>query len=348
MSIISYSYVPDQGWTGKGFCVSADKAPESVSLAVAARDGSVSQVKINSLSFMDGQAKIETEDFDYRSRWTLSVDGALYTRKDMAEESCEGVDAFDKKKDGNVIYRLYTPKVQGPRPLILFLHGGGNGGDDLITHIAADYGCTQFPQKYPDFYVMAPQAPERDMKEFLKNFGKADFAHSDQTGPYGWYREYLAEICGLIRRMISESKVDGRRVYVTGMSMGGAGTLRALSVGAGLFAAAVPVCPSMTPETFNILKGLTKAKLWIATAYVDHTIYRHKYIVDGIMALKDAGNRNAHLTLYSPEELAKYGIATEEDLSLKDRFWKNHWSWVPTYHDEHGIMSWMTEQTLDI
>ena len=348
MSIISYSYVPDQGWTGKGFCVSADKAPENVSLTVSARDGSVSQVKINSLSFKDGQAKIETEDFDYRSRWTLSIDGALYTRKDMTEESCEGVDAFDIKKDGNVIYRLYTPKVQGPRPLILFLHGGGNGGDDLITHIAADYGCTQFPQKYPDFYVMAPQAPERDMKEFLKNFGKADFAHSDQTGPYGWYREYLAEICGLIRRMISEGKVDGRRVYVTGMSMGGAGTLRALSVGAGLFAAAVPICPSMTPETFNILKGLTKAKLWIATAYVDHTIYRHKYIVDGIMALKDAGNRNAHLTLYSPEELAKYGIATEEDLSLKDRFWKNHWSWVPTYHDEHGIMSWMTEQTLDI
>ena len=63
--------------------------------------------------------------------------------------------------------------------------------------------------------------------------------------------------------------------------MGGAGTIRAMNVGAGLFAAAVPVCPSMTPETFNILKGLTKAKLWIATAYVDHTIYRHKYIVDG-------------------------------------------------------------------
>jgi len=42
---------------------------------------------------------------------------------------------------------------------------------------------------------------------------------------------------------------------------------------------------------------------------VDHTIYRHKYIVDGIMALRDAGNQNAHLTLYSPEELAAFGIA---------------------------------------
>ena len=344
---ISFSYVPDPGWTGTGFSIASDKAPEKISLIIDDKKGSV-EVPVISAVFKDGRIEIATGDFNYRSRWTLTIDGLELTRKDMDDERCEGVDAFEKKKDGNVIYRLYSPKVPGPRPLILFLHGGGNGGDDLITHIAADYGCTQFPQKYPDFYVMAPQAPERDMKKFLAAFGKMDFAHSDQTGPYGWYREYLAEICGLIRRMIADGKVDGRRVYVTGMSMGGAGTLRALSVGAGLFAAGVPVCPSMTPETFNILKGLTRAKLWIATAYVDHTIYRHKYIVDGIMALKDAGNRDAHLTLYSPEELAKYGIATEEDLTHEERFWKNHWSWVPTYHDEHGIMSWMTEQTLDI
>ena len=33
--------------------------------------------------------------------------------------------------------------------------------------------------------------------------------------------------------------------------MGGAGTVRAMSVGSDLFAAAIPVCPSMTPETFG-------------------------------------------------------------------------------------------------
>ena len=130
--------------------------------------------------------------------------------------------------------------------------------------------------------------------------------------------------------------------------MGGAGTLRAMSVGAGLFAAAVPVCPTMTPETFGILKGLVHAKLWIATSYVDHTIYRHKYIVDGILALRDAGNRDARLTLYSPEELQKYGIATDPDLPYPELFSQNHMSWVPTYHDEHGIMSWLTEQVLEV
>ncbi len=344
---ISYSYIPDAGWMGKGFSIDHKEVePSQVKLVLAPRGKEPFEVPVTA-EFKDGKMEISAPDFDYRANWTLTVGRKKYTRKEMDDEVCEGLEAFEKRFDDGVLYRLYTPHALGPRPLILFLHGGGNGGTDNITHIAADYGCSQFAQKYPDFYVMAPQAPERDMSTFLPSFMNADFAHSDQTGKFGWYREYLGEVCDLIRKMIAEGKVDRRRVYVTGMSMGGAGTIRAMNVGAGLFAAAVPVCPSMTPETFNILKGLTKAKLWIATAYVDHTIYRHKYIVDAVLALKDAGNRNVHLTLYSPEELAAYGISTDPDLTLKERFAQNHWSWVPTYHDEHGIMSWLTSQTLD-
>ena len=341
----SYSYVPDRGWTGKSFLISHDPVhPSEVKLTLAPRGKEPFDVPIKSVEVRDWSLAIEAEEFDYRSNWTLTVGKDKYTRKEMDEEVCEGLEVFEKKKDGNVIYRLYTPQAAGPRPMILFLHGGGNGGEDLITHIAADYGCSQFAQKYPDFYVMAPQAPERDMTAFLGNFAKMDFAHSDQTGKFGWYREYLGEICDLIRKMIFDGKVDGRRVYVTGMSMGGAGTIRAMSVGSDLFAAGVPVCPSMTPETFNILRNMTHSKVWVATSYVDHTLYRHKYIVDAIMALKDAGNKDAHLTIYAPEELEAYGIATDPDLSYPDLFSQNHMSWVPTYHDEHGIMSWLTQQ----
>ena len=345
---ISYSYVPDRGWTGRGFRIDHESVdPSEVTLTLSPRGKEPFEVPVRSVEAKGRSLEIAAEEFDYRSNWTLRIGEDLYTRKEMTEEVCEGLDVFEKKKDGNVLYRLYSPKAKGPRPMILFLHGGGNGGEDLITHIAADYGCSQFAQKYPDFYVMAPQAPEPDMTAFLANFTKMDFAHSDQTGNFGWYREYLAEICDLIRRMIADGMVDRRRVYVTGMSMGGAGTIRAMSVGSDLFAAGVPVCPSMTPETFNILKNMTHSKVWVATSYVDHTLYRHKYIVDAIIALKDAGNRDAHLTIYSPEELHAYGIAADPDLSFPELFSQNHMSWVPTYHDEHGIMSWLTQQTRD-
>ncbi len=342
---ISFSYVPDKGWTGRGFSLEqAPVEPESVTLRLAPRGKMPFFIPVTGVKAENGRLEITTEEFDYRGNWTLTAGEKRYTRREMDEERCEGLEVFSREKDGNVLYRLYTPRASGPRPLILFLHGGGNGGTDNITHIAADYGCSQFAQMYPDFCVMAPQAPEQDINSVLATFFNTDFAHSTQTGDFGWYRGYLAEICDLIRRMIAEGRVDRRRVYVTGMSMGGAGTLRALSVGAGLFAAGVPVCPTMTPETFAILKGLTRTKLWIASAYVDHTIYRHKYLVDGILALRDAGNRDARLTLYSPEELQKYGIAAEPGLSYPELFSQNHMSWVPTYHDEHGIMSWLTQQ----
>ena len=342
---IAYSYVPDRGWTGRAFSIPHGAVPrEAVSLTLAPRGREPFQVPITRVEARGETLEITAEEFDYRSNWTLRIGQDAYTRRDLDEEASEGLEHFAAGKAGDVLYRLYSPKAASPRPLLLFLHGGGNGGTDNITHIAADYSCNRFVKKDPDFYILAPQAQEPDFNMMIGRIGKMDFAHSDQDGDFGWSRRYLGEVCDLIRGMIREGKVDGRRVYVTGMSMGGAGTLRAMSVGADLVAAGVPVCPTMTPETFGILKGLVHAKLWIATSYVDHTIYRHKYIVDGILALRDAGNRDARLTLYSPEELQKYGIATDPDLSYPELFSQNHMSWVPTYHDEHGIMSWLTEQ----
>ena len=160
---------------------------------------------------------------------------------------------------------------------------------------------------------------------------------------YGWSRYYLGLVCDIIRRMVKEGKVDPKRIYVTGMSMGGGGTIRAMSVGSDLFAAAIPVCPTMTPETFSILKSIRRP-VWVTSAYIDHTLYRHKYLVDAIIGARDAGNNNAHLTLFSPEDLEKYDISITPDLPYPTLFRQNHWSWVPTYKNEYGIMSWLFNQ----
>ena len=250
-----------------------------------------------------------------------------------------------------MLYRLYTPDAQGPRPLILFLHGGGNGGyegeRDNNKHIVTDYGPVNFAEDYPDLYVMAPMAVEarRDLRSFNPNRRFGQSGALDVPG-CGWCREYLGQVADIIRRMIAEGKVDGKRVYVTGMSMGGAGTIRAMSVAADLFAACVPVCPTMTPETFAILKSLRRP-VWVASAYIDHTLYRHKYLVDAVLHLRDSGNSDAHLTLYGPEELEKYDIAITPDLPYPRLFGENHNSWVPTYKNEYGIMSWLLNQVKD-
>ena len=303
---------------------------------------------VTSVAVRDGMLVIEIVPMTTRADFTLVVGDQRFTRAAFTIHTRTADDRFASLEEGRVLYRLYSPEANGPRPMILFLHGGGNGGyegeRDNNKHIVTDFGPVNFAEKYPDLYVMAPMAVEarRDMSTFNPNHRFAESGSFDVPG-FGWCREYLGQVCDIIRRMVAEGKVDGRRIYVTGMSMGGAGTIRAMSVGADLFAACVPVCPTMTPETFAILKSIRRP-LWVTSAYIDHTLYRHKYLVDAVMSLRDSGNREAHLTLFSPEDLEKYDIAITPNLPYPRLFSENHASWVPTYNNEYGIMSWLLNQ----
>lgn len=306
---------------------------------------------VTGLEIQDGILKVEVIPVTTRADFTLTAGDRKVARSEFTIHTRTADDRFMRMEEGNVLYRLYMPEAKGPRPMILFLHGGGNGGfegeRDNNKHIVTDYGPVNFAENYPDICVMAPMATEarRDMRSFNPNIR---FAESDSMNVpgYGWCREYLGQVCDIIRRMIAEGKVDEKRVYVTGMSMGGAGTIRAMSVASDLFAACLPVCPSMSPETFSILKSIRRP-VWVTSAYIDHTLYRHKYLVDAVMCMRDNGNSNAHLTLFSPEDLEKYDVAVTPGLSYPRLFGENHASWIPTYCNEYGIMSWLLNQTRD-
>ena len=303
---------------------------------------------VTGVKFSGGKLTISIVPSSNRYDWTLVIGKKKFSRADFEVKTRTADDKFARLEEGRVMYRLYTPEAEGPHPMILFLHGGGNGGHvsilDNNKSIVTDYGPVNFAEDYPDIYVMAPMAVEQKLDPSKMNMNAKFAGTSLGTNPrYGWSRDYLAKVCAIIRRMIQEGKVDPKRIYVTGMSMGGGGTIRAMSVGSDLFAAAIPVCPTMTPETFSILKSIRRP-IWVTSAYIDHTLYRHKYLVDAVMAMRDAGNKDAHLTLFAPEDLEKYDISITPDLEYKTLFRENHWSWVPTYKNEYGIMSWLLNQ----
>jgi len=353
MKITAYTRVANHGWEAYAFDV------EHPAKGIKASDFSISvksrntvrenASKVNVVKEIPGGIRLEVDPvsfFGFRLKGT-GVAGAIdFTRDNVTETKTEWVDRFEPIVENNVHYRLYTPDAAGPRPLVLFLHGGGECGNDNLMQMVGTIGAARIAEDYPDVYVMAPQAPSGllNIQGGVVRMPRT-FAESNMKGEHGWHRKYLSNICDIIRSMIAEGKVNPDRVYVTGLSMGGGGTLRMLSVGNDLFAAAVPICPTMTPETYGILCGLVDTKIWIATAYVDHTIYRHKYIVDGILKLRDAGNNHAHLTLYSPEDLEKYGLSTDPDISLEQKFSENHSSWILVYNNEEGIMDWLMSQT---
>jgi predicted esterase len=134
--------------------------------------------------------------------------------------------------DKSLPYRLLVPKAYQPGaacPLIVWLHGSGEKGADNVAPLRALANTPLAdPQKCPAL-VLVPQCPPNAAWQAV-GFNRAP----DITEPS---RMAVAAIAGLRK----EFRLDGRRIYVGGFSMGGVGTWELLTRYPGLFAAAFPI-----------------------------------------------------------------------------------------------------------
>jgi len=120
-------------------------------------------------------------------------------------------------------------------PLVIFLHGSGERGDDNEAQLqwgVMNFASSQNMKMHPSI-VIAPQCP-KNMS--WGNFSKEDM--SLQPSP----TEPMKLLMELVNESIKNLPVDTNRIYITGLSMGGFGTFDAISRYPDLFAAAVPVC----------------------------------------------------------------------------------------------------------
>lgn len=125
----------------------------------------------------------------------------------------------------NFGYIKYLPKDYDETkkyPLVFFLHGAGERGDNL--DMIACHGYMQYVKEqgreYP-FIFIAPQCP------------------NDKY--WGCYTESLLSFLDWI---CEELPVDKTRVYLTGLSMGGTGTFMLAMAEPERFAAIAPICGS--------------------------------------------------------------------------------------------------------
>jgi predicted peptidase len=112
----------------------------------------------------------------------------------------------------------YTPEK--PWPLILFLHGVGESGDDglLQTTVGIGPAIRRHPELFPCLVVM-PQCPK----------GK-------------FYDSIIEDLETCLEQTRKEYNVDPKRMYLTGLSMGGYGTWIWGATKTDTFAALMPVC----------------------------------------------------------------------------------------------------------
>lgn len=165
------------------------------------------------------------------------VNSSMYAAN-MAERFVARI--YKSKKYSSLPYRLLIPTNYSKTtkyPLVLFLHGAGERGNDNKKHLYVGldiFADAKKMSQYPCF-VVAPQCPS-DTKWTDVDWN-AD-AHTMKKEP----TETLAMVFELVEVLQKEFSIDASRLYVTGYSMGGFGTWEAIQRKPDMFAAAVPIC----------------------------------------------------------------------------------------------------------
>lgn len=135
------------------------------------------------------------------------------------------VDKIYKGKDGDVKYIVFVPKTyDGTKefPVILFLHGAGESGTDGKKQAIVGLGkaIRDKKQDFP-FIAVFPQSQ------------KGGWSASSVEG-----KRALA----ILDEVEKDYRTDKKRVYLTGLSMGGSGTWSIAAAHPRRFAAIAPIC----------------------------------------------------------------------------------------------------------
>ncbi|MGD9163100.1 MAG: prolyl oligopeptidase family serine peptidase [Desulfobacteraceae bacterium] len=174
------------------------------------------------------------------------------TVSDTPQSSGQHSKIFEKEitKDLSSHYLLFLPEgydeQEEETPLILFLHGAGERGNDL-TKVKV-HGPPKIVEKQKDFpfIVVSPQCPEGQ-----------------------WWTDNLDTIINLLDEIITQYNVDEDRVYLTGLSMGGFGSWALAAKYPDRFAAIAPVCGGALQ--YNAY-SLVNVPIWIFHGAKDTTV----------------------------------------------------------------------------
>ncbi len=247
------------------------------------------------------------------------------TKLTQGDLSNPEVDAFGYAVSRSKMkYRLYSPsrRERGKRPLIVWLHGGGEGAslpDDYYDNestLRANRGALGFatPEGQRIFggaYVVAPQST---------SFWIGD-------GP-----AFAPQIKEIIDEVARRYPIDRDQIHVVGCSNGGYMTMKMTVEYPKLFASAVPIC------------GVVQGGLVSDAELADITT------PTWLVASADDATVNPELNSRHAHELIPRSILTMYDTVTWDGHqFAGHWSWIyvarnDPRHRGTRIWQWMARQ----
>jgi len=201
-------------------------------------------------------------------------------------------------------YVLFVPhdyKKGTPTPTILFLHGAGEtkGGKKMPVEVGLGPAIKKREKSF-HFITIIPQAPVR-----------------------GWQAggQSAKMALGILEAVEKEYTVDPKRVYLTGLSMGGFGTWSLAAEMPDKWAAIVPICGGVRGNTQKeVAEKIKDIPTWVFHGDKDPAVPVQQSR-DMVAALKAAGGH--------PKYDEYPGVA--------------HDSWVKAY-DTDELYTWLLEQ----
>lgn len=218
-------------------------------------------------------------------------------------------------------YRVLYPENYEPGkkyPLILFLHGAGERGNDneaQLVHggnlFASHENRTNFPA-----IIIAPQCPaEISWVDYKRPNGEGEGRY---FYPANAITKPLAAVKELVDSYISKGLVDKNNMHITGLSMGAIGTFDLVFRYPDLFVTASPICGGANTQRAEKFRGKTTFRIFHGG---DDSVVDVKFSRDAYAALQKAGAK----------------------VSYKEYPGVNHNSWDNAFA-EPDFISWMFNQ----
>lgn len=154
-------------------------------------------------------------------------------------------------------YRVYLPQGYGGSerryPLLLFLHGAGERGDNNtapLTSYAGFRALFEGDSPVNDSIVIVPQCPEGEQWVNVSTWAQCIYS-TEEIGESA----SLSAVLRLLNYYDGHFRVDRQRLYLMGLSMGGYATWDLLVRHGDVFAAAVPICGGCDVSRASSLQG---------------------------------------------------------------------------------------------
>lgn len=232
----------------------------------------------------------------------LLISGSMFAVTVQTQQSI----TLKKKREFTARFLLYLPegyqeKKESKWPLIIFLHGAGERGDNLNrVKVHGPPKLVEQGKEFP-FIIVSPQCPEKQ-------------------------RWDDAMLTILLDHICKEYRVDTSRLYLTGLSMGGYGSW---SLGMALcdrFAAIAPICGGGSfIDVYNASgakgKALRSLGVWAFHGAKD-TVVPISESEKMVEALRKFGHPDPKLTIY-PDARHDSWTKTYDNPELYQWFLKN-------------------------